>query len=421
MKVSLTTRIYRAILGSIAVTILLSLMAVELIYEDMEDTILNIDMAKEREYFLKELVNPDYQEWHTARMTAIFLGSEYPQSVLPEYLQNYPVPFSEEVEDGDEAMLISVEHVADPPGTLYLIQDISAMESREEVSELAVLMVGLLMLVAGVFIARFAARRISEPLRHLTEELQASDPEVAIPRLSTDYQEFEFSEIAASFNRFFGKLEESVAREKAFVRLASHELRTPIAVISGALDVISKRGNIAPEDIKAFRRIRKSTEEMKSDVEMLLKLARGGRDHGVSVDVNIEEQVRLVVADLESGHPEWKDRVLINSRVDVDTVVTDEALLRVLLRNLIQNALKHTERDVLVTIGPDEIRITDSGKGMPASAVARLRSEYLKDALSQSEAGVGLLIAKLVCEQLSWRLHVNQIGSGGTEITVHYG
>lgn len=420
MKVSLSTRIYRTIFISIAATILLSFAAVELIYEDMEDTILNIDMAKEREYFLANLTNDGYQEWHTARMTAIFLGPKDPESLLPAYLRDYPVPFSAEVEKGDEALLISVERIPSPPGTLFLVQDISAMESREEVSEMAVLLVGVIMLVVGLVIARLAARRISEPLHHLTEELQASDPEIAIPRLSTEYQEFEFSEIAASFNRFFGKLEESVAREKAFVRLASHELRTPIAIISGALDVISKRGNIAPEDIKAFRRIRKSTEDMKSDVEMLLKLARGGRDNSSGTEVSIEDVVLLVMSDLENEHPEWKGRVAVNSRVGADTVIVDEALLRVLLRNLIQNALKHTARDVLVTICAGEIRITDMGEGMPASAVARLRSEHLQDALSQSEAGVGLLIIKLVCEQLSWRLHVNQIGSGGTEITVHY-
>lgn len=419
MRMSLSTRIHRAIFISIAVTILLSFAAVELIYEDMEDTILNIDMAKERDYFLGELAEKDYQEWHTARITAIFLGRGQPESLLPDYLRGYSVPFSAEVEEGDEAILISIENVSSPPGILYMVQDISAMESRETVSEMAVVVVGAIILLIGLLIARFAARRITEPLQSLTRELQTYDPGGTIPRLSTRYSELEFAEIATSFNRFFGKLEESVAREKAFVRLASHELRTPIAVISGALDVISKRGNIVAEDIKAFRRIRKATEDMKSDVEMLLKLARGGRDSS-ETQVSIEELVYLVKADLEGEGPEWVGRVLVHSHVDTATIVVDEALLRVLLRNLIQNSLKHTDQPVHVTIMPGEIRFTDSGVGMPASAVARLRADHLQDALSQSEAGVGLLIIKLICEQLAWRLHVNQIASGGTEIAVHY-
>lgn len=420
MKASLAIRIQRVFFVIMAVVVLVSYFMFDRIQESTEDMVLHAEMRKQRNRFLSGLDNTEYSEWRSDTDLMIFLGQGQAQSRLPPELRAYPEPFFAEIETAEREQVIMIERTTEPSGVLYMVRDTTALEAHEDALELALtLSIALVMLGIGFALARVSVRKILQPFEQLTKQLQTSDPKIAVPRLSQDYDERELKEIAGSFNRFFDKLEEHVAREKAFVRLASHELRTPLAVISGALDVIAKRGNVSAEDRKTFNRIRKSTEDMKSDVEMLLKLARGANESIPVSEVPLRELAELVIADLEDENPAWSGRVALLSPSG-SAVAADESLLRVLLRNLIQNALRHTEGGVEVTLDPDAIHIRDTGAGMPIHEQARLRSPELLDMSGHSEAGTGLLLIKLICARLSWRLHLDKSDAEGTRISVFY-
>lgn len=420
MKISLAMRIQRVFFIIMAVVVLASYFMYDQIHERMEDVVLDAEMRKGRERFLAELDNKEYAEWRTDTELMVFLGQGQPQSSLPPEVRGYPVPFFAEIETADKEQVMLIERTTDPAGVLYMVRDITALEEREEYLELALfLSMAVLMLGIGFALVRVSVRQILRPFERLTAQLQTYDPTIAVPRLPQDYVERELQEIAGSFNRFFDKLEEHVAREKTFVRLASHELRTPLAVISGALDVIGKRGNVSAEDRKTFNRIRKSTEDMKSDVEMLLKLARGENESVPLIEVPLRELAELVISDLEDERPDWSGRTVLVSTSDA-RVMADESLLRVLLRNLIQNALKHTEGSVEVALDGEAIHVRDAGVGMPANEQARLRSTELRSMPGQSESGSGLLLIKLICERLSWRLYLDGSDAQGTCISVFY-
>jgi signal transduction histidine kinase len=420
MKLSLATRIQRSFFIIMAVVVLVSYFMFDRIYEQTEDMVVQAEMRKQRDRFLSGLDNLEYSEWRTDTELMVFLGQGQPQSRLPPEVRGYPVPFFAEIETAEKEQVIMIERMNAPSGVLYMVHDTAELEAMDDALELALtLAIAVIMLGIGFGLARVSVRKILQPLERLTAQLQASDPKISVPRLPQDYAERELQEIAGSFNRFFDKLEEHVAREKTFVRLASHELRTPLAVISGALDVIGKRGTLSAEDRKTFNRIRKSAEDMKSDVEMLLKLARGENELVPLIEVPLRELAELVISDLEDERPDWSGRTALVSTSGA-RVMADESLSRVLLRNLIQNALKHTEGAVEVALDGEAIHVRDAGGGMPAHEQARLRSTELRSMPGQSESGSGLLLIKLICERLSWRLHLDGSDARGTRISVFY-
>lgn len=250
MKSSLTTRLARTLFFLIAATTAASMFIVEVFVNDVEDTILGLELKADAKYFTEQLQNGSFQPIKTAQLEAVFLPEGEADLVLPEYFWNRSLPFSLEIEIGKTTLLIYGEQLEAPAGKLFLAQDITIMENRESLVQLALVGVAGLMLLIGFFVARTGARYLVRPFKKLTREVLNTAPGSTMPQITTDYRDQEFCDIAEAFNRFLSALEHHIEREKSFVKLASHELRTPLAVMSGALNVLEQRQNLSAADQK---------------------------------------------------------------------------------------------------------------------------------------------------------------------------
>jgi signal transduction histidine kinase len=225
--------------------------------------------------------------------------------------------------------------------------------------------------------------------------------------------------IAQSFNEFVGHLEAFVRREKSLLNLASHELRTPLAVVSGALDILAQRGSLSHDDQTTVARIRRATEEMQSNVDILLALAR--KDQGASVvatSVSLSTEVNRVLDDLSGSYP-------VQSRVELRAfapgqVVADATMVRMLLRNLVQNALQHTRRRVFITVHADYFDVRDEGEGLSSQAQDVLAGRVTLGQEPGAVHGLGLYLVTLMIERLGWTLQVVEASSQGTLLRVFY-
>src|SRR5690606_25355083 len=117
-------------------------------------------------------------------------------------------------------------------------------------------------------------RRVVRPLHTLTQDIRRIEPGSRISRIESAYSDQELAEIASTLNELLGALDAYIRREKSLISLASHELRTPVAVIAGALDVLEQRDSLGEADRRTLSRIRRAADEMRNDVDALLKLAR---------------------------------------------------------------------------------------------------------------------------------------------------
>ncbi|KAA8980350.1 HAMP domain-containing sensor histidine kinase [Halospina sp. K52047b] len=420
MKPSLSRRLFFYLFGVSLVTTLLSGLFIELFYNNMENAILSNELAKEQAFFLDQIEGATPQSWSTARLRAFYLPDGHSDKALPEYLRDKPAPYSGEIGLTHATYLVRVQSVEDPPGRLFLSQDISIMESHERLTQLVLIGILLVMVAVGFLLSRLSARHLVNPLRNLTAEIQATEPAKAMRRLNTHYSDREFADIANAFNRFLDAIEHYVEREKSFVKLASHEFRTPLAVMTGALDILEQRKTLSDADRRTLARIRGATDDMHSDVDILLKLSRGHVDADEPCRLNLQHSIEEALEELESSQNDYHARLRFVPDDRAQTVTADPSLVRMLLRNLLLNALKHTRDVVEVKPFAGGVSIRDYGEGLPERVATQLSQRATPSSGSFQETSFGLLIVQLICERLGWIPNVVQSGQSGTEIEVWF-
>lgn len=124
-------------------------------------------------------------------------------------------------------------------------------------------------------------------------------------------------------------------REKDLVSLASHELRTPVAVIAGALDVLARRATLCDDDARTVARIQRAADGMRADIEALLAVARPASPRysaEAAVPVDLADNARSVIHELEYGAPTDAGRARLSVVEPVPAVAADPALVRMLLQ-----------------------------------------------------------------------------------------
>lgn len=423
MKSSLTARLTGTLFVLIAATAAASMFIVEQFVDDIEDTILDLELKADADYFKQQLLENEFRPVKTGRLEAIFLPEGVEESVLPDYFQGRTLPFSREVEVGETTLLIVGEQLNEPGGKLFLAQDITIMENREFLVQLVLVGVAAGMLLVGYFIARAGARYLVRPFKMLTREVLGTEPGSSMPRMTTHYRDQEFCDIAEAFNRFLSELEKHIEREKSFVKLASHELRTPLAVMGGALNVLEQRQSLSEADQKTLGRLRRAMQTMRDDTEVLLELARSEASSDGARIIVVKDIIQNTIDDLEHGHPGQAGRITIFDDSPDLRIRTHPILVRMLLRNLLQNAIRHTQSPVEVHILWSGILIKDFGSGLPETVVETLRlSNEPRDAVSKTDqlnnTTFGLLIVRLVCERLGWGIRVAQSDDRGTEFLI---
>jgi len=410
---SIARRIYLAMLLVSVLGMAVMVTVVSFISEDLEDTIVATELARERALFLADY-NPDQPLVRDALGLLVAYVPTGQSLTLPTLFDGLSPPQSVELERDGQTWLITVDALA--TGALYLAKNITHFEDREALFERLLVGVALAIVAFSLLLAVASSRHLTRPLQSLSTRIADTPVGPNMPRIVTDYRDAELHAIADTFNRFLDELEAYVRREQSLLSLASHELRTPIAVFSGALDILASRGQLAENDRATLARARRACDEMRNNVHTLLALARRNSPPPQNTHCDIAQLVAQIAKDLQSHNPDAGRLSLV---LDAPLVVhRDPAMVRMLLRNLMQNAIQHTRGDVHVRVNADAIDVTDQGAGLDAQAQAVLRGSH---ALAGNDivGGLGLYIVTLMCERLGWKLDIVHTGGSGTDAIAH--
>ena len=192
-----------------------------------------------------------------------------------------------------------------------------------------------------------------------------------------------------ALDRFTRRLEAFVARERNFTRDASHELRTPVAVVRACLDLLERDKQRPAADAASLDRIRRAVTQMQSLIESLLLLAREDElhlpDEKTHVNAVVVEQIDLL-ADFarDTGNV-----VRVVEKGDL-IVAAPPRMIAIVLTNLLRNALTYSHDGVVeVTIGPESVSVSDSGAGMSAEDLQRVFEPFFRGDASQNLRGIG--------------------------------
>ncbi|NLY34219.1 MAG: HAMP domain-containing histidine kinase [Alcaligenaceae bacterium] len=405
---------HRAILlVSMACVAVMVVMVLE-VNEDLERTMLQVEFEQELDFILANRDQSELFVWEGFNQQLVFVPQGQATPVqMPEVFKGLPFGFSDEITRNGKTYLVNISVL--PKGVVYIAKDITHFENREFLFSIALGVMTLLIIGLGLWMATLSSRRIVNPLRQLSEQISEVPVGAQMPRIPVNYSDSELYSIAETFNRFLGELESYVRREQSLLSLASHELRTPVAVMSGALDILEMRGQLKPNDLATVARMRNACTEMRSNVEVLLKLSRNQADGSpVREAISLTTLVEEVLDDLNNL---FKVRARVRLNI-MDTIMlrSDSVLVKMLLRNLVQNALQHTQKEIDITLGKGIIQIQDRGTGFTAEQKAILGREMQVVPGSTSLNGLGLYIVTLMSERLQWPLQVTRSDSNGSVI-----
>ncbi len=321
------------------------------------------------------------------------------------------------------------------PATLIVaipLRDMSESLHRLLSVELIVALSVLVVLaVLAWWIIKFGLR----PLEHMQETAGAIAAGDLSRRIDVVDEHTEVGRLGVALNEMMQQIESAFAaraasegRLRRFVGDASHELRTPLTSIRGYAELFRRGAADRPEDLaKAMRRIEEEADRMGSLVDDMLLLAR--LDQGRPLEHQPVDLTRITRDAVDDARAVAPSRPIDFSPSGPVFVPGDDARLRQVLGNLLQNANRHTPAGtpvhVRVVAGDDEavIEVADEGPGMATDDANRVFERFWRSDPSRTRssggAGLGLAIVAAIAAAHGGRAEVQTAPGQGSTFRVH--
>lgn len=241
------------------------------------------------------------------------------------------------------------------------------------------------------------------------------------------FQDRDLQGVETAMNNLLISMRESYRQQARFVNDASHELRTPIAVIEGYVNMIARWGKkdekVLDESIEALQ---KESAHMKRLVEQLLFLARGdaGRNKFEIESISLKDCMQEIYE--ESLMIDEKHVYRYHPEMDV-VVNADAIMLKQAVRILVDNAAKYTKEDddIFLSIGKDDqgrayLQVQDTGIGMMEADVEHMFERFYRsdEARKYKGTGLGLSIAKWIVDKHKGHFEILSRPGLGTRIRI---
>ncbi|MGB3760465.1 MAG: ATP-binding protein [Rivularia sp. (in: cyanobacteria)] len=274
---------------------------------------------------------------------------------------------------------------------------------REEVIEAVtvVIQISIFVLLAALILSWIASGKVLAPLRSFSKtarSISESDLSQRIPIQGKD----ELAEVATTFNEMMDRLQTNFNTQRNFINDAGHELRTPITIIRGHLELM---GDDDPEEIhETVTLVIDKLDRMSRFVEDLILLSKAERPDFLQLEtVNIKTLTQELFAKAQVlGERNW-----CLDKVATGMIVIDRQRLTQAIMNLAQNATQHTSSNDTIAIGSSMTKgkvkfwVRDTGEGINKSDQKRIFERFARAANSRRRsegAGLGLSIVKAIAE-----------------------
>ena len=323
-------------------------------------------------------------------------------------------------------IMVSPMYLMDQTLLLEVAQSLKHVDDTMGQVRLALLANFLLaMILAGISGAMLVRRALS-PVERITKTARSIEASSDLSRrVGYSGPMDEIGQLVMTFDHMIEHLDRVFHSQKHFVTDASHELRSPLTVIKGNLDLISR--NISVEDHQeALRAIRSETDRMVKIVNDLLLLAEAE-----SGQIELQEKVSLkeiLLAEFERAQRLAGNRKFVIGRQEDLSVKGDIHRLKQLLGNLVDNAIKYTPNGGTITLSLfrdkewARLEVVDTGAGIAPEHLPNIFDRFYRADKSRSRAkrgtGLGLAIVKGIAEQHGGKVTVtSESGKGSTFTT----
>lgn len=271
--------------------------------------------------------------------------------------------------------------------------------------------------------------RLLRPLKQMAQTADEISERALDRRLPMHNPRDEIGQLARAFNRLFERLGRAFEGQRRFASDASHELRTPLTVLQGKLELALRKERVAPEYREAIASSLDHARRLSQLIKCLLLLARA--DAGklpVEHKAVRLDHICLGACEQMVDAAERKSVQLRTSCREVVELLGDEDLLRQMVLNLLDNAVKYTPAGGAVVVslchvaGEAQLEVCDSGVGIPKDELPRIFERFYRVDKARSSqtpgTGLGLSIVKEIVAAHGGKVRVASEPAQGTTVTV---
>lgn len=309
---------------------------------------------------------------------------------------------------------------------VVVVVGVGADDRNSQLRSLAVLLliagpVALILASFAGFQVASAALRPVEAMRRTAEEITEEDPGARLPIGEGDD---EITQLGTTLNRMLARLEQAMARERAFAADASHELRTPVSNLRTEIELALRGERTAAELRAALVSASEETQRLEELADTLLVLARAD---GGQLYLNREpvDALELLTAAGERFAATLRG-LSREVRVDGTTVdlLVDRVRIDQALDNLLQNAVRHGRGRVDLLAIPQtttvQLRVRDNGPGLPDDFIDSAFERFTRSDPGRTGGGVGLglSIVDAIARAHDGTVHVANVPGAGADFCI---
>ncbi|KQL53837.1 histidine kinase [Heyndrickxia shackletonii] len=289
---------------------------------------------------------------------------------------------------------------------------------------------GAVSLLLSGLVGFLMAESFLKPMKKLSDTMKSIRKKGFQERMEPSESQDEMGELTNIFNEMMDRIELSFNQQKQFVEDASHELRTPVQIMEGHLNLLNRWGKNDPDILnESLQASLQELGRMKNLVQELLDLSKVEQVENKSAFQNtvVIKTLNRVVKNFELIHEDF-DFLLHYDQLENGIVRMSENHFEQIMIILLDNAVKYSEQikkvDIIVEESKEDIKITvkDYGVGIPEKDLPKIFHRFYRVDKARSRAkggnGLGLAIAKNLVEGYSGTISASSTLGEGTSISL---
>jgi signal transduction histidine kinase len=348
------------------------------------------------------------------QFTAYFPAAD--GSGVPPDIARLGVGDHDEDEWSESERQVSVYQIDDR--RLYVALDLTSAvrRTRRFVKELSIMV--LLGSALSGWLGWALAGRAIRPVRRLAARVEELQPPYDSAALAPEFASDEVGILARAFDSYQERLQEFLRRERDFTADASHELRTPIAVIRGAVEVMQENASLDSGDRERLMRVQRGADALSDLLDSMLALSRqGGAGDNAVEDVDLDREIDALLAARRSDLAARHVTATVSCPVPV-AMRLPRRTFTIVFNNILRCATQFAEGgNIDVVCEPGVVRLTYRRGDLPAPRPGGLRRG------PDSGGGgntLGLLMLQRLCERCGWNLSERNDAVSGREFVLRF-
>ncbi|ASK31620.1 two-component sensor histidine kinase [Chryseobacterium sp. T16E-39] len=294
---------------------------------------------------------------------------------------------------------------------------------RLSIIMLSVLVLGLLTIY---FLSRYLSKIVYKPLSNVVDRINNVDYTTISNAITSTNTHDEIEELIKSYNKLFGRISESILLQQNFINYVSHEFKTPLAAISGNLEVFAQKDRTPEEYQKVVKESLENVYEIENILNNLLLMSGLTKLERSHQQVRVDELIWKIYEKLNVKAQENNISIKINLEVNASDLLEfpgNETLLYLALYNIVENAIKYSYNSPIeITLLEKDcqllIEVKDHGKGISGEDLGKITETFYrgKNVDHVKGSGIGLSLSKSIFDHHHIQMKITSAIDSGTSV-----